>query len=72
MPEGDDLGHVRISNRKAIAAGLTCRPLLDTARDTIDWRASNAVPEAIRKLPRYVLTPEQETAMLTAWQARAK
>ena len=70
MPEGDDLGHVRISNRKALAAGLTCRPLLTTARDTIAWRASAAVPDAIRKQPRYVLTPEQETAMLTAWKAR--
>ncbi len=71
MPEGDDLGHVRISNRKALAAGLSCRPLLTTARDTIAWRASAAVPEAIRTQPRYVLTPEQETAMLTAWKARA-
>ena len=71
MPEGDDLGHVHISNRKAIAAGLTFRPLLTTARDTIAWRASDAVPEAIRKQPRYVLTPEQETAMLAAWKARA-
>ena len=48
MAEGDDLGHVRISNRKALAAGLTCRPLLTTARDTLAWRASDAVPEAIR------------------------
>jgi 2'-hydroxyisoflavone reductase len=70
MPKGDELGHVRISNRKALATGLTCRPLLTTARDTIAWRASDAVPEAIRKQPRYVLTPEQETAMLAAWKAR--
>ena len=44
MAEGDELGHVRISNRKALAAGLTCRPLLDTARDTLAWRRSDAVP----------------------------
>jgi 2'-hydroxyisoflavone reductase len=71
MADGDDVGHVRISNRKAIAAGLTLRPLLTTARDTLAWRASDAVPEAIRKQPSYVLTPEQESAMLTAWKARA-
>ena len=61
MPEGEDLGHMQISNRKAIAAGLTFRPLLTTARDTLAWRRSDAVPEALRKQPRYVLTPEQES-----------
>ncbi|MGD9905026.1 MAG: NAD-dependent epimerase/dehydratase family protein [Vicinamibacterales bacterium] len=68
MPEGDDLGHMRISNRKAIAAGLTCRPLPDTARDTLAWRRSDAVPAALRTEPRYVLTPPQEAAMLAAWR----
>ncbi len=70
LPEGDNLGHVQISNRKAIAAGLKFRPLLTTARDTIAWRKSDAVPEALIKQPRYVLTPEQEQAMLAAWKAR--
>ena len=70
MSEGDELGHTQISNRKAIAAGLKFRPLLTTARDTIRWRESNDVPEALRKQPRYVLTPEQEQAVLTAWKAR--
>jgi 2'-hydroxyisoflavone reductase len=70
MPEGDNLGHVQISNRKAIAAGLKFRPLLTTARDTIAWRESDAVPEALRKQPRYVLTPEQEQAALAAWKAK--
>ncbi len=70
MAEGDELGHVRISNRKALAAGLTCRPLLDTARDTLAWRRSDAVPESIRATPRYVLSPAQEEAMLAAWKAR--
>jgi 2'-hydroxyisoflavone reductase len=70
MPEGDELGHTQISNRKAIAAGLKFRPLLTTARDTIAWRASAEVPEALRKQPRYVVTPEQEQAILAAWKAR--
>ena len=70
MPVGDDLGHMRISNRKAQAAGLTFRPLLITARDTLAWRQSEAVPAALRKQPRYVLTEEQEQAMLAAWKAR--
>lgn len=70
MSEGDELGHTQISNRKAIEAGLKFRPLLTTARDTIAWRASDAVPEALRKQPRYVVTPEQEQAILAAWKAR--
>ncbi len=72
MARGDDLGHVRISNRKAILSGLRFRPLLTTAQDTIAWRESDAVPEALKKQPRYVLTPEQERAMLDAWKARAR
>ncbi len=71
MAEGDELGHMRIDARKARAAGLTFRPLLTTARDTIAWRASAAVPEALRAQPRYVITREQETAMLAAWKSRA-
>ena len=71
MAEGDELGHMRISNRKALAAGLTYRPLLDTARDTLAWRQSDAVPEALRTTPRYVLTAEQERAILTAWKAKS-
>jgi 2'-hydroxyisoflavone reductase len=72
MSEGDGLGHTQISNRKAIAAGLKFRPLLTTARDTIAWRESAAVPEALRTQPRYVLTPDQERMILAAWKARPR
>lgn len=68
MADGDELGHMRISNKKALAAGLTYRPLLATARDTLAWRQSDAVPEALRSQPRYVLTEEQERAALDAWK----
>ncbi|NJD10308.1 MAG: NAD-dependent epimerase/dehydratase family protein [Gemmatimonadetes bacterium] len=70
MAEGDDLGHQRIDGRKALAAGLTLRPLADTARDTLQWRASDTVPPALRERPRYVLTAEQERAILDAWKRR--
>ena len=70
MADGDNLGHMRIDISKAIAAGLTYRPLAVTAQDTIAWRASNAVPEALRTTPRYVLNAEQEQAILTAWKKR--
>ena len=70
MADGTELGHMRTSNRKALAAGLAYRPLLITARDTRAWRQSDAVPEALRKQPRYVMTVEQERAMLKAWKAK--
>ena len=66
MSDGDDLGHTQISNRKAISAGLKFRPVMTSARDTIAWRASDAVPAALRKQPRYVLTADEERAMLIA------
>ncbi len=61
---------MRISNRKTLVSGLTYRPLLTTARDTLAWRQSDAVPEALRKQPRYMVSAEQEGAMLTAWKAK--
>lgn len=70
MPDGDELGHMRIDQQKALAAGLTYRPLLATARDTLAWRRSDAVPEALRANPRYVMTEAQERAILAAWKAR--
>ena len=70
MPEGTELGHMRISNRKTLVSGLTYRPLLTTARDTLAWRQSDAVSEALRKQPRYVMTAEQERPMLMAWKTR--
>jgi 2'-hydroxyisoflavone reductase len=70
MAEGDELGHMQIDGRRAIAAGLTFRPLAVTAADTLAWRASDAVPQALRDQPRYVLTAEQERAMLEAWRRR--
>jgi len=71
MADGDELGHMRINHRKARAAGLSYRPLLVTARDTLAWRQSDAVPEALRATPRYVLTAEQERSVLAAWKARS-
>jgi 2'-hydroxyisoflavone reductase len=70
LSEGDELGHMRINNRKAIAAGLKFRPLAVTARDTVEWRLSSDVPQALRDQPRYVMNAEQEAALLKAWKER--
>ena len=52
---------------KAIAAGLTFRPLADTARDTLEW--FKAKPEDQQTL-RTGLAPEKEAAILEDWHAR--
>jgi len=69
-PRGDELGHMRIDHGKALAAGLTYRPLAVTAADTLTWRNSDAVPKTLRDAPRYVLTPDQERVILDAWKNR--
>jgi 2'-hydroxyisoflavone reductase len=70
LPEGDLAGAARISNARAIAAGLTFRPLAVTARDTLDWWYSAAVSEERRQKARFVLTPEREAEILAAWASR--
>jgi 2'-hydroxyisoflavone reductase len=70
LPEGDELGAARINNRRALAAGLTFRPLAVTVRDTLDWWYSPLVTDDRRQHARFVLTPERETQILEAWAAR--
>jgi 2'-hydroxyisoflavone reductase len=70
MPLPDELGHMKANGAKAIAAGLTFRTLAVTAADTIAWRASDAVPKALRDKPRYVLSAEDEAGILAAWKRR--
>ena len=52
---------------KAIAAGLTFRPLAETALDTLKWWKS--LPQEERTL-RTGLDPEKEADILRAWHAR--
>jgi 2'-hydroxyisoflavone reductase len=70
MPRGRSLGHTSIRNERAVAAGLTFRPIAETARDTLAWWAT--VPEERRANARFAITPAQETAALAAWHARAR
>jgi len=62
-------GMGRVSNARALARGLTFRPVEDTARDTLAWFKTQP-PERQEKL-RSGLTPEREREVLTAWQQRA-
>jgi 2'-hydroxyisoflavone reductase len=63
--EGDGLMSVNVD--KAIAAGLTFRPLTDTARDTLAW--FNSLPEDQQTM-RTGIAPEKEANVLAAWHER--
>jgi 2'-hydroxyisoflavone reductase len=68
MLEGNDDGMMSIRNDRALAAGLTFRPLATTIRDTLAWWPS--VPAERRDKPRFSITPEKEAEALAAWHAR--
>jgi 2'-hydroxyisoflavone reductase len=63
---GGDPGFATIDAKKAIAAGLTFRPILDTARDTLTWWKT--LPEERRAAPKAGLAPDKEAAVLAAWK----
>jgi 2'-hydroxyisoflavone reductase len=70
LPRGDELGSLRINHDRAVAAGLTYRPLAVTVRDTIEWWYSDAVTEERRKNARFAIPPQREAEILEAWRAR--
>ena len=59
--QGDTAGFHRRSNARAIAAGLTFRPVSTTAADTLAWW--NAQPEK-RRVLRAGLKPEREAEVI--------
>lgn len=66
--KGNDYGMMSVKNDRAIAAGLTFRPLATTLRDTAAWWPT--VPQARRDKPRFTITPEQEAQALADWKKR--
>jgi len=69
LPPGTEGAAVLETNvSKAVAAGLTYRPLAVTARDTLDW-AKTLPAERLAKL-RAGIAAERETQLLGAWHAR--
>lgn len=65
---GEMAGFARASNARAMAAGLTFRPIATTAADTLAWFRTQ--PEERQKKFRAGLTAEREAAALKAWHAR--
>jgi 2'-hydroxyisoflavone reductase len=66
MPEGDSQlgGMLLADNRRAVAAGLTFRPLTDTIRATLEWdrrESAHGYDAPIRVTP---IAPEREVELL--------
>jgi 2'-hydroxyisoflavone reductase len=67
---GDELGMARTSISRALAKGLTFRPLAETARDTLAWFKSQ--PQDRQSHLRAGLSSEREAEVLTAWHKQQK
>lgn len=71
MPVDDHLGSQRIDVSKAVANGLSYRPMAITSMETLAWWLSPSVSDERRANPRFVLSPEREQEILEAWKARS-
>ncbi|MEP7347390.1 MAG: NAD-dependent epimerase/dehydratase family protein [Gemmatimonadaceae bacterium] len=73
IPEGDNQYHLQINNRKAVAAGLTFRPIAETVRDTLaTWPARLAELQPGQQPNFRWITPEKEAQVLAEWKARGR
>jgi 2'-hydroxyisoflavone reductase len=64
-------GHPEIDVSRAVAAGLTFRPVAETIRSVLDEGPDAAEPVAFGwDRPRAGLKPERERELLAAWHAR--
>lgn len=58
-------GFMFVNCEKAVAAGLTCRPLSETIRDTLTWRQTNLPDEQLKA----GIDADKEKDLLRKWQA---
>ena len=65
---GDTAGFGRRSNKKAVAAGLTFRPIGQTALETLAW--FRTLPVERQADLRAGIKPDREQQVLAAWKAR--
>jgi 2'-hydroxyisoflavone reductase len=67
--QGESEGFSRISIARALAAGLTFRPLATTAADTLAW--FHAQPAERQAVVKAGIKPEREAEVLAAWRAHS-
>ena len=65
---GETAGFSRVSVAKAVAAGLTFRPLATTVADLLAW--FRGLPAERQAALRAGMKPEREAALLAKWRAR--
>ncbi len=66
---GDSLGFHKVSNARATKAGLTFRPILDTAKATLEW--FRTLPEERQSRLRAGLKPDREAILLAKLKSGA-
>ena len=73
-PTGATAGFLRRSSAKAIAKGLSFRPLAVTAKDTLDWHRTRpaADRQALSDGAIAGISAVREAEVLAAWRARQK
>jgi len=65
--QGDSAGFAKRDIRRALAAGLTFRPLATTSADTLAWFKTQPADRQAKL--RAGLTPEREQALLAEWKS---
>ena len=71
-PAGRSAGFSRFTNARALAAGLTFRPLAVTAKDTLDWNKTRPAAELTALAEGSVggISAARESDVLAAWKVR--
>jgi nucleoside-diphosphate-sugar epimerase len=59
-------GMLEVDVSRAIEAGITFRPIVETARDTLEWDRTRGEYE-----PEAGMAPEREVELLAEWRSRA-
>ena len=67
--KGETAGFGTMQNRRAVKAGLTFRPIADTAKDTLAWLQTLSEDERA-KVRSSGISRDRELAVLAAWKAR--
>jgi len=66
-PRGRYLNYGHMVNSRAIAAGMTFRPLADIARDTLDWHRTRSDEQQLQL--RAGLSRDREEELLRLWRS---
>ncbi|MEJ7597868.1 MAG: NAD-dependent epimerase/dehydratase family protein [Kofleriaceae bacterium] len=67
---GEMAGFGTMSNARAVKAGLSFRPIRDTARDTLAWLDTLTDPAERTKFRSTGIARDKELKVLAAWKAR--